>query len=81
MKEYVVIAGNHAQFMYWCRQNDVYPPNCIYVDNRFKLLGLRPRDLTLVLTGTYYERADYYRDLYEELQLIERIEPFREIRS
>lgn len=50
----VVIAGNHREFLQWCRDTGTPPSAAVYLDHERKLLGLELAEEDLVFTGRYW---------------------------
>ena len=55
MDKKIVIAGNYAQFVAWCRENKLSPKDAIYADREEKLMGLVFFHSDVVKTGEYWK--------------------------
>lgn len=65
-KRYIVIAGSHAQYQSWCRENRVDPRRgAIYVGTLISLAGLHPSEWQVVTYGTPHPHAYEIRQFLE----------------
>jgi hypothetical protein len=54
MRKKVVIAGNYDEFLYWCRENYIFPNQAIYADSDEKLRGLELSQEDIIYTGQHW---------------------------
>jgi hypothetical protein len=57
MKITLVIAGNYAQFLTWCKDNhrSPYDTRIRYINSLHQLYGFKPDAVVIVKTGTWQE--------------------------
>lgn len=56
MRRVLVIAGSHAQYEQWIRDNDVSKRSTVYVNSAYAIKGMRGAEYIRI--GTWYNRKD-----------------------
>ena len=62
----LIVAGNHQQFTAYVNSRKLTPRSVRFIDSRRKLLGLDPKENTVVHTGTFYDHPEIGSILREE---------------